>query len=760
MSWLLFFLASLCLFSSVNTAPVNCVYWNTLKVAYITAPHQYVVPANITSNLFLNHLADEKCGFANTGINVEVTYLACALTNAQGSITTAVKAAVLTYGVQIIIGPIGPPANIVASVIASLGYGNKVLLVSGTSGSNGMVYTPNFSLKYNFVYAMPTITSNIHNSDIAAVSASGYKTAAIISNAAAPDGEVCTGGIDIILENGLTLITPPVFITFPTNVTDEEVSAMIAGPLAEIHALQPDLLYSCFFAYCRDFFQVIMDNQYDFTSHNTFNCLSEPTMFNDTLSEAMLFVKGNFHWDQRGIGKDYLDVSTRPYANMYPYDPLSNNLTSAMQFYQDYLDPVNNPDQVEQQPIAAIQLCAWYAIERAIYFANSTNIASISTYLASTDMGSACGRISMDDQHTNYKDMVVLQMINANGATIIVNTDPIEPMPTFQERVYNHGPLTTSEEFTFLGLCSFSTLLSILFFIYIMVHRHESFTKQLSIKFTITMLIGCILADICPFFWIAYNTTTTCTGLMWIWNLAYNLIMGSVIMRTYQIHSIFNATKLTVVRLSDWQLLLRLAGFVVIGLVTSMLWTILDPLLPVMIVVDPYRQSYNYVACQSSNYGAPIFIAIYSIGLWFISMHYARRVRKVPSTFEQFDNAKFIYFLDFGIFLLIAVGAAFQFSTNDGNQRVIRFIIRSCVPLLMNNMVKILFLYNVITVFIDRNFPSLSNNSGIQPYFANNTSLKNGKTFNNESLQKSTPTVVPVPVKVNNLVLDDGSENL
>jgi hypothetical protein len=164
-----------------------------------------------------------------------------------------------------------------------------------------------------------------------------------------------------------------------------------------------------------------------------------------------------------------------------------------------------------------------------------------------------------------------------------------------------------------------------------------------------------------------------------------------------QIWKIFFSTKkLVVVKMKDSEMMIAVAGFILIDIIINAAWAGVDGMKAVTVVVDPLRPMYNYITCDySGSIGFVYTHVALKCGLLLCGIALTWLVRNTPS---QFNESSFIGICIYNVSIVICFVVPI-ISADLGGRATIYLIRAFAIIFVTLTTVSILYIPKVITIY-------------------------------------------------------------
>jgi hypothetical protein len=181
-------------------------------------------------------------------------------------------------------------------------------------------------------------------------------------------------------------------------------------------------------------------------------------------------------------------------------------------------------------------------------------------------------------------------------------------------------------------------VISILGAISTMFYRHRRPIYSASVPFLMiswvgfALLFGSGLLSILP-----VTGNNICQARPWLFHYGFTLVMGSIFLKTYHIHSIFNNDKLVIRQISMWHFILSLGCMLSSMTVVMLVWQLLGS-------AQLYRVSDLLPYCATGSWVPFHFIAALELLLVFGCLFVSYLIRRVH---QDYNESKCIVFISY-----------------------------------------------------------------------------------------------------------------
>jgi len=236
---------------------------------------------------------------------------------------------------------------------------------------------------------------------------------------------------------------------------------------------------------------------------------------------------------------------------------------------------------------------------------------------------------------------VLLQQMPGGAQQIIapvnIGSPVVYPLPTWAERVYAPEFYATAAEKVLLAINSLAIALCVALFVFVLYWSRSAVIRAATASFSMVIILGGILMLISNYFATSHVNDTHCAASVWLLTIGWTMLYASIFIKTFRVWKIFGGTRLKVVKLKDSVLLAALSVFVVADIIINAVWAGTAGMSAKRVIVDPYRPSRDYTACDYSGGGmGPVYVHIVIKGsMLLLGVMLGWAVRKTPSQFNE-----------------------------------------------------------------------------------------------------------------------------
>jgi hypothetical protein len=442
------------------------------------------------------------------------------------------------------------------------------------------------------------------------------------------DTSVCTGSLEDAAMQGLSVLS----LHSVNSSADVSLSlAVILDHVANVE--DPDVIFFCGYDICNDFLLQLKYSGWIPSVIVTFDCANRiPEILNTEdldLIDAYRYIISSRNWDSRLMGRKYTDSKSPVTSNMFPVS--AGTGYSPMIFKEAYELVASG---IPMNAFTASQLAGLYAIAGAVIGCNCTTSAGIAEAMSRMGLTSFYGAINFDTSGQNsLNDVVYVQLDLSLDPQLLYpltpeTINPIWPIPTYQERIYNDAILGKDSEMAILGLAILGAIVCLTLVVLVIRWRHHPEIRATSPWFSSLFLLGCSIGCLWVSTWLLNTTQQLChfrnVGLAF----GVGLMLSSILAKTWRIARIFGTEKLRVQKITDRQVATSMLISLIPLLVTTFLGEILQPTQCVRIIVDPIRPIRDYTSCVYNVGGWLVASGIWLYLILILCLYYAWKVRK------------------------------------------------------------------------------------------------------------------------------------
>ena len=364
-----------------------------------------------------------------------------------------------------------------------------------------------------------------------------------------------------------------------------------------------------------------------------------------TLGEDLNYIVGSSQWAPGLSGSDYTEnADTQPWA-LFPH--ISNGSTvgdpSPLQFQALFQQLIGKPNAIPGYAEAAV-LLAPNMLEAAMRLGGSVHPEDVQVQLRYFYQPSWYGALSVNRYgQNNQKQLVINQR---DGAGILQITSPISsatadliyPMPRWNERTYSRHLFATSIERAVLSLVIACCLFTLALMAYIYHHRFADIFHAAGIYLYMTMGFGCLTAYLGVITWSVENSLPMCQARIWLWTVAFLMVVAPILASSYRIATIYANTKYRAGEFTHARVGIICAGLAAPQIIVNCLWAGIAPLQERVFTADLLRPAQtSFTACSQSSAGM-VFVGvtvIYCCLLLITAVVLAYRIRNAYAMFND-----------------------------------------------------------------------------------------------------------------------------
>jgi hypothetical protein len=249
----------------------------------------------------------------------------------------------------------------------------------------------------------------------------------------------------------------------------------------------------------------------------------------------------------------------------------------------------------------------------------------------------------------------------------------IFPLPTWDERSFHPKFYDTTNEKVMLAINSVCIAVCVALLAFIMTQYKTPVIRAATPSFCLVIIVGGIFMLISNYFNTLVVNDAHCAASAWFLTLGFTMTFAALFIKTFRLWRIFGRKSLTVLKMKDSELLMAVAGFLLIDVIINAAWQGATGLKSEVVVTDVYRPAFNYTQCDYSDGGMSAVWAHIAVkaAILLVGTVLTWVVRNVPSQFnESASMAAAIYNVVFLVCFIIPIIA-----TNVGG-RSTTFMIR------------------------------------------------------------------------------------
>eukprot|EP01125_Pyxidicula_operculata_P000425 TRINITY_DN10459_c0_g1_i1.p1 TRINITY_DN10459_c0_g1~~TRINITY_DN10459_c0_g1_i1.p1 ORF type:complete len:827 (-),score=177.16 TRINITY_DN10459_c0_g1_i1:146-2626(-) len=412
-------------------------------------------------------------------------------------------------------------------------------------------------------------------------------------------------------------------------------------------------------------------------------CLNNPTVISKYGSD-LRYMLDYVLWDRRLVGKEFTDTRVFTYDGTGPSS--SEQYAQAFKnFSANYFTGGLDVDGIN----APAGFASGYFVESAVEKAKSSDPVEINKVLSIVLENSFYGTLGFNTFGQNDKKQVgtvmfdknlVLQLVSPLGSS---TAELIYPFPEWDKREFSSSYLGKGSEIAMFVIYGLTIAYTATCFGFLIKHWNRRSVKASSPIFLSIMLGGSLVLYSTVPFWMLHTNEGSCHMRVWLLNLGFTLLFGTLVAKTHRIKAVFYEGKqqMKVSKFSNSKLMVICAVLVLIDMVILAVWSgVTQPNVQIA-VIDPYRDALNFYQCIWPWYNW-IFIGIeflykglmiiYGLFLSVILWRYGN---------SMWVESKQIIFAMYNLIVFGLIGVALQssLSESDPNTREVLFVTRSIV---------------------------------------------------------------------------------
>jgi hypothetical protein len=211
----------------------------------------------------------------------------------------------------------------------------------------------------------------------------------------------------------------------------------------------------------------------------------------------------------------------------------------------------------------------------------------------------------------------------------------LEIFVTNDDSQYTPG---TSAQLAFVVLNSIGIALTFIGAVFTIFYRHRRPIYSSSIPFLLIAWLGFAILFASGIVSILPVTgNMICQAKSWLFNYGFALVMGSLVLKTFHIHKIFNNDKLIIFRISFWQFMLSLSFMLAIVTIVMLVWENND-------AYDLHRNSSFQPYCVTGSWVPFHIIAALDVMLILTCLWLSYQIRGVHHDYNESKCIGFIVY--------------------------------------------------------------------------------------------------------------------
>lgn len=512
-------------------------------------------------------------------------------------------------------------------------------------------------------------------------------------------------------------------VAVPLNATIDEYRAVAA----QMKELNPDIVVAgSRVKSCVMFLKACKEINYLPRGLFTTLCAADPAL-NSTLASFDLdasdarYIVDTSVWDRRLKGPEFNDPG-------YFYFPATAAVSSSELFYQEYFK-FSNGTYLDMTS-APLAMAMAYALEEAISKTASIDARTVFEAFSTTLMNSFYGKIGFNGfGQDDAKNVANVQIGEDNSLEIVSplsasTASLIYPIPTWNERVWVKKPYSYAGEQAVAAITGCAILFSLVMAILTFIYRNTKSIVASSPLFLFIMLIGSIMLYTGILTWTLTTSDVLCMLHWWLIGIGFILMFGGLLVKVWRISRIFNDKDLSVIRISNIELLVAVGVAVAIEIALLVVWTAAGRSKAALRPTDPIRPSLDYMICTATTVGTVILSVlagykglIMIAGVWL-------SVSTWKIKYSVYNESRAIAFSMYNLFFFLVLAVIVQLVINGSNQRKAQFVVRSFMILFGTFL-------PIAVIFIPKFYRTVylnSDNIGTQSGKTGNRSVGTGTT--------------------------------
>ena len=255
------------------------------------------------------------------------------------------------------------------------------------------------------------------------------------------------------------------------------------------------------------------------------------------------------------------------------------------------------------------------------------------------------------------------------------------PKPTNREVDCHYAPTgSTAGVLCFvLGLLGFGTCVA--WGVWVFAFRNNKVIKVAQPMFCASFVVAAALLSISSVVYVGENTELLCMLRPWLFNVFFDIMFGSLFLKTFRVYKIFGNKSLTKVKVSSFDVVKTYGGFLLIDVAILGMGVANDGMTPTeRLVEEAGFWSYTTVECgpaeTSQDFDWVLLTTFFKLLMVGGGAYLSFVTRKVP---DKFAESKWIAVSVYQVAILGAVGLAVQLQNPAPSSMVL--VQSICVPL-------------------------------------------------------------------------------
>lgn len=259
------------------------------------------------------------------------------------------------------------------------------------------------------------------------------------------------------------------------------------------------------------------------------------------------------------------------------------------------------------------------------------------------------------------------------------------------------------------AIVSLSVIVSIIFIVLTIYYRKQTVIKFASPMFLIGICIGCIIGSISVLYIWVIPDKGNCLIRMWLPNIAFVLLFGNLLMKTYRIYVLFHSAELgKFVAIRNKEVLAMVLSLVAIEAFILIIWTFVEPLEPAFRIHPGWKTARNtrpfyQERCYSES--TSIYIGVLLAEKFCMLIAGCWLATKTRHVDKRFRETKYILLIMYTWLACAAIVLPVLLSNSLGYGGISKVVFQSFATLLVINVTQlILFIPKFLSIWGVWNF--------------------------------------------------------
>ena len=195
--------------------------------------------------------------------------------------------------------------------------------------------------------------------------------------------------------------------------------------------------------------------------------------------------------------------------------------------------------------------------------------------------------------------------------------------------------------------------------------------------FCIVFTLSAALLSISNVLFIGENTDGNCVLRPFVFNIAFDLMFGSLFMKTLRVYKIFGNKKLSKVRISGFDIVKNYGSIIAVDIAILIVWLATEGMKVVEVANElQYDKTWTANVCNEAETYSTL-TTFFKILMVIGGVYLSYLTRNVP---DKFAESKWIAMSIYQVFVLGAIGLLVKFTDDSGGQ-TLALVQGICVPL-------------------------------------------------------------------------------